>query len=95
MSDVSVVNDVANHRFVVQQEGVEAELVYRLTPGRIAFVHTGVPAALEGRGIGSALAQAGLTYAAANSLAVLPYCPFVRGYIERHPEYQPLVSPNL
>ena len=51
-----------------------------------------MPAALEGRGIGGALAKAGLEFARANHLQVVPLCPFVRSYIERKPEYQPLVS---
>ena len=55
------------------------------------FTHTGVPTALEGRGIGSALAKAGLEYAQAEGLAVVPLCSFIRAYIDRKPEYQPLV----
>ncbi len=61
------------------------------TAGQIVFTHTGVPPALEGRGIGSALAKTGLEYARANNLEVVPLCSFVRGYIERKPEYQDLV----
>lgn len=92
MSNITVENDVANQRFVVRQDGQVAVLVYQLTTGRIAFLHTSVPAALEGRGLGGALARHGLEHARTHNLAVLPYCPFVRGYIERHPEYQALVS---
>jgi predicted GNAT family acetyltransferase len=84
-------NEAAN-RFEVQQDGHLAELDYRRSGNQIIFTHTGVPAELEGRGIGSALARAGLEYAKEQGLAVVPLCPFVRGYIERKPEYQPLVQ---
>ncbi len=89
---VTVTHEPEKHRFAVVQDGETAELSYRGgTEGQIVFTHTGVPSALEGRGIGGALAKAGLDYARANNLEVVPLCSFVRGYIERKPEYQSLV----
>ena len=58
----------------------------------IVFTHTEVPEELEGRGIASRLAKAALESAKNDGLAVIPLCPFVKGYIQRHPEYQPLVK---
>ena len=89
---VEVVHNEAQSRFEVNQDGHLAELDYRRVGDQIIFTHTGVPAALEGRGIASALAKAGLNYARDNGLAVVPICPFVKGYIERKPEYQALVK---
>ena len=89
---VEVVHNENAQRFEVQQDGALAELDYRRAGNQIIFTHTGVPGALEGRGIGSALAKAGLAYARENGLEVVPLCPFVRSYIERKPEYQDLVS---
>lgn len=91
-SPIEVVHNTQYERFEVQQEGHLAELDYRRAGNQIIFAHTGVPVELEGRGIGSALAKAGLAYARENSLEVVPLCPFVRSYIERKPEYQDLVS---
>ena len=51
-----------------------------------------VPRALEGRGIASKMAKFVLDEAQAQQLSIVPLCPFVRGYIEKHPEYQPLVK---
>ena len=59
---------------------------------RIVFTHTLVPASLEGRGIASVLARTALDDARSRHLRVVPLCPFVRDYIERHPEYQELVT---
>jgi predicted GNAT family acetyltransferase len=57
----------------------------------IAFTHTQIDPAFEGQGLGSVLIHGALDGARADGLAVLPYCPFVRGYIARHPEYLDLV----
>ncbi|HEX5689943.1 MAG TPA: GNAT family N-acetyltransferase [Roseiflexaceae bacterium] len=51
-----------------------------------------MPAALEGHGIASKMAKFALDEAQAEGLTIVPQCPFVRGYIERHPEYQSLVK---
>lgn len=93
MSDLQVVHQAEESRWVVEQEGHLARLIYRLEENdtQIRFIHTIVPDALGGKGIGKALALAGLNYAKDNGLGVIPQCPFVKGYIERHPEWQPLV----
>jgi len=85
-------HNVAASRFELQVDGSIAVLEYSLQAGTITFTHTGVPSELEGGGIGSQLARAGLEYARANALKVVPVCWFVAGYIERHTEYQDLLK---
>lgn len=87
----TVVHDEDSHRFTVTEDGETAELAYHTAGNQIIFTHTGVPAPLEGRGIGSSLAKAGLEYAQQQEMEVVPQCPFVRSYIERKPEYQSLL----
>jgi uncharacterized protein len=89
-----IIHNPDKNRFEVTVEGLTAELVYRRTDDTINFRHTGVPEAIEGRGIGSQLAQAGLEYAKDAGLTVIPSCPFVRHYINQHPEYQSLLTPS-
>jgi uncharacterized protein len=73
-------------------EGV-AELVYRYDHnGRLVLIHTEVPAALSGRGIAGLLAKTALDFARAKHLTIVPVCPFVKTYLERHPEYKDLVA---
>ncbi len=79
-------------RFEIGSGPELAVLEYRRVGRTIVFTHTGVPPALEGRGLGSRLARAGLDDARENKLKVVPLCWFVRGYIERHPEYQDLLK---
>jgi len=61
----------------------------------IAFTHTEIDARFEGQGVGSGLVRAALSEARASGLAVHPFCPFVRGYIARHPEDVELVPADL
>ncbi len=79
-------------RFVADAEGGEAELAYQRDGDVIVFVHTFVPEASRGQGLGEALAQAGLDYARSEGLTVRPDCPFVAAYIEDHPEAQGLLA---
>ena len=79
-------------RFEMLAEGYTAVLEYKLQGDTIEFTHTGVPAELEGRGIGSQLAHTALDYARQHSLKVISSCWFVTGYIERHKEYQDLLK---
>lgn len=79
-------------RYEVRVDGKLAVLEYRDGGGVRYFTHTGVPQALEGRGIASTLAKTALDEARAAQLTIVPLCPFVRSYIQRHPEYKPLVK---
>lgn len=85
-------HNIAASRFELQIGGNIAVLEYSLQGDTITFTHTGVPGELEGRGIGSQLARAGLEYAREKVLKVVPVCWFVAGYIERHTEYQSLIK---
>jgi uncharacterized protein len=75
------------NRFVIRVDEHTAELTYSLIGSTILFTHTGVPSALEGQGIGSKLAKAGLDYARVNDLEIKSLCWFVTLYLKRHPEY--------
>jgi predicted GNAT family acetyltransferase len=67
---------------------------YTRLHGVITFTHTEIDPAYEGQGLGSTLARAALDGARASGLRVRPHCPFIRAYIERHPEYADLVDPG-
>lgn len=69
-------------------------LRYRLRGETISLLHTEVDERFEGRGLGSQLIGFALDDAAARGLAVLPFCPFVQAFLERHPERLDLVPPS-
>jgi uncharacterized protein len=64
---------------------------YVARPGLIAFVHTEIDERLHGRGLGDRLIRFALEDARARGLAVLPFCPFVKAFIESHLEFRALV----
>jgi uncharacterized protein len=66
-------------------------VAYRRRPEAIALTHTEIEPEFEGRGIGGTLVREALARARAEGVAVLPFCPFVRSYIERHPDQLDLV----
>src|SRR5258708_4600897 len=78
-------DDIDGSRFVVQEGGVEAELVYRELAGRLILIHTEVLDALAGRGVGARLVRAALARARTDHLTVVPWCPFARQWITDHP----------
>ena len=91
--DATIVNVPEAHRYELQREGERiGELAYRQRKDRIAFTHTNVNPAYEGRGFGSRLAEAALADARRQGLAVVPLCPFIAWYIEQHPEHGDLVA---
>jgi uncharacterized protein len=65
---------------------------YGTCPGLIAFVHTEVDERLQGRGLGDRLIRFALEDARSRGLAVLPFCPFVKAFVERHREFEALVA---
>ncbi|WP_394763870.1 GNAT family N-acetyltransferase [Phenylobacterium sp.] len=89
-----VVRNDATHRFEVSLDGETAFAEYHPHEGYITLPHTVVPPAFEGKGVGSALARAALSYAREQGLTVKPSCAFIAGYIGKHPEWQDLVHPD-
>ena len=90
MPDVQ--HDSAAHRFTADVEGGTAELVYERRGDRAAFVHTLVPEPARGQDVGTALVEAGLAWARSQNVAVVPACPFVKAYMDDHPETQDLIA---
>jgi uncharacterized protein len=93
VGEAEVVNVPEAGRYELRLGGrVIGLAVYRRRDGRIAFTHTEVDQACEGRGFGSRLAEVALADAADEKLEVVPLCPFIAHYIEKHPEYRQLVA---
>ncbi|HEY7813676.1 MAG TPA: GNAT family N-acetyltransferase [Nakamurella sp.] len=90
---ITVTDNPGQHRFEIHVGGVLAGFTeYRPPKGdRYAFVHTEIGDEFGGRGLASRLIKAALDEMRARSAAVLPYCPFVKRYIQRHADYQDLV----
>ncbi|HEX6789309.1 MAG TPA: GNAT family N-acetyltransferase [Gaiellaceae bacterium] len=82
--DADVVNVPAEHRYELRVgERVIGCLAYRLEDSTVAFTHTVVDKACEGRGFGTRLVRDAVADAEAAGLRIVPLCSFVRGYLER------------
>ena len=81
---VAVTDNQAASRFEISDGGYLAELSYHRNGNRLALIHTEVPEELEGRGYGGRLVVAAVDRAAREGLTIVPYCPFARGWLERH-----------
>jgi len=93
MEDVTLTDNTARQRYELLAAGaVVAYTQYELPEGAVKFVHTEVPPAYEGRGFGSELARLALDDVRSRGLRVIPVCPFIAGYIRRHPPCQSLVG---
>jgi hypothetical protein len=91
--DITVVDVPERGRFEIRDgDRVVGLASYHVENGTMALPHTEVDPTVGGRGIGSLLVAGVLAAARERGLTVLPYCSFVRHYIQQHPEYVDLVA---
>ncbi len=90
--DPRVVDHPEAARFEVLVDGeVAGYAEYRRVRSAVAFTHTVIAPAFEGHGLGSVLARGALDATRQAGSPVLPFCPFIRDFIRRHPAYLDLV----
>jgi uncharacterized protein len=93
---VQIRHEPDNHRYIVEiDDQLRGEAVYGRRDGRVVFTHTEVDDSLEGQGVGSRLASFALDDVRTSGARVVPLCPFIAGYIERHDEYADLVDDEM
>jgi predicted GNAT family acetyltransferase len=87
-----VVDDEARQRYELQLPGGVAFIDYTDAGKVRTFAHAEVPAALRGGGIAARLTGGALELAREQGLKVIARCPYVSSFIDRHPQYQDLLS---
>jgi uncharacterized protein len=92
MTAAQVVHNAAARRFDLLVDGQAAHLDYQIAGDRLRLIHIEVPPAIQGHRYSDDLARAGLDYAQAEHLRVVPICPVVRTFLTHHPEYLSLVD---
>jgi predicted GNAT family acetyltransferase len=88
MADVIVTKEA--HRYVARIDGIdaEAELTFRSgAPGTLVAVHTGVPDAFRGKGVGRVLVTRLVEDARKDGFKIVPACSFVDAERRKHPEW--------
>jgi predicted GNAT family acetyltransferase len=83
----TVSHNAARDRFETTLNGHTSVAEYQMLDGAVMrLTHTSVHPSLEGRGIAGALAKAAMAHARTEKLKIDPQCPYMRSYMERHPE---------
>lgn len=89
---IIVRHNPTEHRFEAEVDGLLSVAEYELRGTDMVMTHTLVPPQLRGRGIAEKLVRVALEHARSERLRVVPACSYVGGFIERHPEFRPLLG---
>lgn len=88
----TVRDDSARQRFELDVADTVAFIDYLRDGRNVIMRHAEVPCALRGGGVGSALVRGALALARERGEKVVPLCPFVARYMQRHPETRDLLA---
>lgn len=90
--DLNIQHDINRQRFFAVKNSKECDLKYRkINDNTLDYYSTYVPDELRNQGIAGKITAYALQYAKDNNYRVIPSCPYVKNYIDAHPEYQTLL----
>jgi predicted GNAT family acetyltransferase len=88
-----VIDNPAKRRYEAFVDGeLAGHVLYQQREDSLVLIHTEVADEFEGQGVGSRLIAGTLDDIRGRGLSIVPLCPFVKSYLERHPEYADLVA---
>lgn len=94
-STVPLINDKSSRQFEMLVDGRTAKMEYELNGSKIFLTHANVPKALEGRGVGSAMAEKVFAYIEENGWKMVPMCSFVKVHLRAHPAWKRIVEKGV
>jgi predicted GNAT family acetyltransferase len=83
---ISITHIPERTRFEAVVDGLTSEIDYSVNGAVMTILHTGVPSALEGRGIAAELTRAAFAHAREKGWKIIPACSYADAYMRRHPE---------
>lgn len=86
-----IIDNQEAKQYEMHVDGEIVRIEYIRALNKIYLTHTEVPRSLEGRGLGSQIVKSVLEDIDEKELILIPMCPFVAGYIKKHPEWKKLV----
>ncbi len=93
LENLKTINNEEKNRFELIVEGHLGRIEYIINKtGLIFLTHTEVARKLEGKGVASKMVKEALQYIQEHDLKLAPLCPYVAGYLKKHPEYQSLLA---
>lgn len=95
-ADYELIDNEERHQYEFHVDKYTPKIEYiKSTNGEIYLTHTEVPTQLGGKGIGSQLVEKALKDIEKQGLRLVPLCPFVAGYIHKHPEWKRIVMKGI
>ena len=89
----SLIHNEERHRYEFRLDGGVAYVEYEpAANGHYRLTHTIVPPQFEGQGIGRELVESTLEALREQGVRIIPECTFIIRYIQRHPEWEPLLA---
>lgn len=86
-ASVRMVRHESRHRYeLYSQEELAVVITFKELPGHVDFEHTIGQPGFEGRGLAKVLARYALDDVVASGKRIIPHCPYVARFIEKHPE---------
>lgn len=87
-----VADDEAHHRYLLTVDGEEAGSAhYRRDGDTVVIEHTVVDTDRREKGLGTELARGALEDIRRHGRRLVPQCPFIAAFVDRHPQYADLV----
>jgi predicted GNAT family acetyltransferase len=91
--DLTVTDNLFEGRYEALLDGeVVGTAEYELSDDLMILIHTDVEPTHQDQGIGGALARFVVNDARRRGLRVRPVCPFLRSWIDRHPDYADVIG---
>ena len=87
-----MIDNKAESRFEVQEDGHLAWADYRIRDGKYFIPHVEAEPPLRGKGSASRLMQQIVDHARVEKLVIVPRCSYARAWFERHPEEEDVLS---
>lgn len=91
--ETTVTENPERHRYEIYVDGELAGFTMFTLDGDVAIMpHTKIDPEYEGHGLATRLIGAALADLREREVTVVARCPFVREFLEKHPEYQDVVK---
>lgn len=87
-----VIDNKEKNRFETTVDGYEAIIEYSVLPNILSLNHIEVDEALAGKGVASEMTEKVLLQIELRGLKVIPICPFIKKYIQKHPEWNSIIA---